>query len=75
WERGDAITTGTGTGSGPLFTNGTLVQSHEYWVTHVDRQAGTVTVRNPWGWGRGEITMSLQDYRSHFIGMTTNPAR
>jgi len=32
-------------------------------------------VRNPWGWGRGETTMTFDEYKQHFISLTSNPTR
>ena len=76
WDKGEALTTGTkDSGDGPLFKNDTLVKSHEYYVTNVDRTNKTVTVRNPWGWGNGETTMTFDEYKQHFISLTSNPTR
>lgn len=72
---GDAIVLGTPeNGRGPLFDDGTLVGWHAYFVTGVDRDAGTITVHNPWGWADGEITLTYEQYAAHFNGYNTNPA-
>ncbi|MEJ7730692.1 MAG: C2 family cysteine protease [Polyangiaceae bacterium] len=76
WDRGAAITAGTsGDKELPLFKDGTLVTKHAYYVTNVDRDNQTVTVRNPWGWGLGETTLSFEDFRNHFTGMSSVPLR
>ncbi|MEJ7733359.1 MAG: C2 family cysteine protease [Polyangiaceae bacterium] len=74
FDNGDAVTVGTGDPNGPLFDNGTLVGAHAYFVTNVDRGNNTVTLHNPWGWDRGDITITYQQYVDHFIGYATNPA-
>jgi hypothetical protein len=77
WERGDAITTGTRDGNGKkaLFANGTLVGNHEYYVTGVDRKNQTITMRNPWGWGNNEVTISYDDYKKYFTSLSSTRTR
>lgn len=74
FSDGEAISVWTGDAKGPLFDNGTLVGGHAYFVTNVDRTNNTVTLHNPWGWDRGDITISYQEYVDHFVGYATNPA-
>ena len=56
-----------------LFKNDTLATQHAYWVERVDLVAGTVTVRNPWGWDLAPITLSFEDYQKHFEVAISNP--
>lgn len=49
-----------------------LVAQHEYYVTSVDETAKMVTVRNPWGWNHGEISMSFEDFRRSFAAVSVN---
>jgi WXG100 family type VII secretion target len=60
-------------GKKALYNNGTLVSGHEYYVTGVDERAGTVTLRNPWGWGRGEVTIPYNQLDANFDAVTVNP--
>jgi WXG100 family type VII secretion target len=57
----------------PLYQDETLVANHEYYITGVDRAAQTVTVRNPWGWDRGEVTLPFEEFRGAFRGITFIP--
>ena len=50
----------------PLYQDGTLVSSHEYYVTSVDRHAETVAIRNPWGWEFDEVTVSFAEFQESF---------
>jgi hypothetical protein len=76
WERGDGMTVGTsGNKESPLFKDGTLVNDHVYFVTNVDRDKQTVSVRNPWGWNNAEVTLSFEDFKKHFTGMATVPLK
>ncbi|MEJ7733109.1 MAG: C2 family cysteine protease [Polyangiaceae bacterium] len=80
WERGEAITLLTPDMSDhskqkALYANGTLLFNHYYYVVGVDRQAGTVTVRNPWGWDKGTTVLKIEDVEKHFEHMATGPTR
>jgi hypothetical protein len=57
----------------PLFKNNRLIDHHGYYVTDVNTRNGTVTLRNPWGWGRGETVITFDEFRSHFYGLEWNP--
>jgi len=77
FEDGEAIVLSSmpkDQGTSELYTNGTLVTGHAYFVTNVDRNAGTVTIHNPWGWSGGEITVTYQQYVDNFYRYSTNPA-
>jgi hypothetical protein len=60
---------------GPLFDNDTVVREHTYYVSSVDRDKQTVTLRNPWGWTHGETTLSFADYKTHFSALITTDTR
>jgi WXG100 family type VII secretion target len=53
--------------------SGQLVGGHQYYVTNIDPVNRTVTVRNPWGWDRGEITIPADDLNSAFLSLNHNP--
>ncbi len=51
-----------------LYSDGTIVQRHAYYVQSVDESNGTVTIVNPWGLqSYPPITMSYEDFRASFI--------
>jgi WXG100 family type VII secretion target len=52
-----------------------MVPNHAYYVTNVDKAAGTVTLRNPWGWHMKEITMSLDEFGGVFKKGAMTPTR
>jgi uncharacterized protein YukE len=56
----------------PLFVDGTLVEDHEYYLTGVDAQAGTVSLRNPWGWHHGEVTLTYDEFLGAFQRVSLN---
>jgi hypothetical protein len=57
----------------PLYKNGTIVASHAYYVAGIDRDSGTVSIRNPWGWDRGEIKLTFEEFQSAFSSVAVNP--
>jgi uncharacterized protein YukE len=57
----------------PLFQDHTLCENHEYYVTGVDRANGSITVRNPWGWNEGEVTLSFAEFQGAFRRASVNP--
>jgi hypothetical protein len=57
----------------PLFQSDVLFEHHEYYVTGVDQEAGTVSIRNPWGWHQPEIDLSFEDFQSAFRRVSINP--
>jgi hypothetical protein len=76
WARGDVVTLASADdkGHGPLYQDGTLNTNHEYFVTNVDRDKGTVTLRNPFGYDETDpITLTFEQVEDHFTQMTTNP--
>jgi hypothetical protein len=52
-----------------------IVPGHAYYVTNVDRAAGTVSLRNPWGWSHREVTMSVDQFNQVFNKGAINPTR
>jgi hypothetical protein len=69
WQNGDAI--GVNTLSGDAANNNPLyhgehplVAWHDYYVTNVDPTNKTITMRNPWGWGQGETTLTWDQFQS-----------
>ena len=54
------------------YENGELVPNHAYYVTDVDPDAGTVTIRNPWGYQYDPITLSYDDFQENFDRVGTN---
>jgi hypothetical protein len=57
------------------YADGTLVSRHAYMITGVDRDAGTVTLRNPWGPDQPNITMSIADFNRNFRAVQSNPGQ
>jgi hypothetical protein len=49
------------------------VQGHAYWVSDVDAAAGTVTIRNPWGYSYDAITMTYAQFEDSFVRYDVNP--
>jgi hypothetical protein len=49
-----------------------LVYNHSYYVTNVDAAKGTVTIRNPHGWEKGEITIPYNELNKYFWSITAN---
>jgi hypothetical protein len=57
----------------PLFTSGTLHPDHEYYVVNANPQAGTVTLRNPWGWDWNETVLTFDEFQRAFQQVSVNP--
>jgi Flp pilus assembly pilin Flp len=55
-----------------LFKDSVLYAEHAYWVESVNRDAKTVTVRNPWGWNEKPITLSWDDFKKGFPTVYVN---
>ena len=76
-ERGDAVVAASlseeDAKGRPLYDSSTLYANHGYYVTEVDREAGTVTVRNPWGWNYEEITLTEEQFKDSFGWAAENP--
>jgi len=66
WDIPDASDTN------PLFQNGTLCPNHEYYITNVDRAAGVISIRNPWGWDRDEIHLAFAEFQDAFRRASVN---
>ncbi|WP_017557354.1 C2 family cysteine protease [Nocardiopsis baichengensis] len=47
----------------------TLVSAHVYFVSDVDREAGTVTVRNPWGSETEDIVLDIDQVNDNFAAL------
>jgi len=62
-------------GKKELFANKTLYTDHSYMVTGVDKNAGTVTLRNPWGTWTPDVTLSIADFNKYIHHVNTNPTR
>ncbi|MDE1976485.1 MAG: hypothetical protein KGI84_04405 [Elusimicrobia bacterium] len=60
--------------NGPLYKNGTLVPTHDYWVESVDMKTHTVTLGNPWGWS-DSVTLSARQFRDELLLVYVNPIR
>jgi Calpain family cysteine protease len=59
-----ANTIDNGKGKAP-YDNGQLVADHAYMVTGVDKQAGTVTIHNPWNKDDSGVTLSIADFNKY----------
>ncbi len=59
---------------GPLYQNGTLVPTHDYWVKSVNVKKGTVTLGNPWGWD-DFTTITMGEFRAELSILYVNPVR
>ena len=53
---------------------GDLFTDHAYYVTDVDVENETVAIRNPHGWNRGEITLTIDEFNKAFSRVDVNPA-
>lgn len=58
--------------SNPLYMNDTLVTGHAYFLTNVDSTAGTVSIRNPWGWDHPEIVLPFDQFQQAFLTISVN---
>jgi hypothetical protein len=38
----------------------------------VDRQGGTISLRDPWGWHRPEVTLSFEEFQGAFQRVSVN---
>jgi Flp pilus assembly pilin Flp len=75
YEDGNAIVTNTKRGNevsdNPLFQPDSpagepLVAWHIYYVVGMDEANQTVTLRNPYGWDRGTVTVTWEQYQESF---------
>jgi len=75
WQEGSAIvmTTYGDEQDDELFGDGTFVADHAYYVSDVDPENRTITVRNPWGWDEPTYTLSWDLVERVFTQYDTNP--
>ncbi len=74
FESGEAITfstppNGDDNEKKELIQDNTLVSGHVYFVTSVDRENGTVTVRNPWGPHTDDIVMTIDEVNDNIAAV------
>src|SRR5262245_19847340 len=69
-----ANTVDNGKGKAP-YDNNTLVADHAYMVTGVDKQAGTVTLHNPWNADDSGVTLSIADFNKYLGSVDFCPTR
>ena len=50
-----------------------VVAQHEYFISAVDPEKRTITVRNPWGWRKYERVMTYDEFRQAFEYVGINP--
>lgn len=84
WKSGDAIVANTrapdSVKTNPLFgvdspLKEPLVAWHIYYVTNVDNDKKTITLRNPWGWEHPEVTLTWEQYKAAYEVTQTNSTR
>lgn len=76
FQRGWAVTPSTPSDTDmPLIRNNTLVAGHGYFMTAVDTEKRTITVRNPWGWHTKDVTMTYEEFVLHFPDAAWNPTK
>ena len=46
------------------YRDGTLMAEHVYYVSNVDAEAGTVEIRNPFGWNHAPISMPWEAFKN-----------
>ncbi|MGH2698474.1 MAG: hypothetical protein ACRDJL_04655 [Actinomycetota bacterium] len=54
------------------YSDGVLVTGHAYYVSGIDEEAATITIRNPWGYHIDPLTLTLDEYRENFDRIGTN---
>ncbi len=52
---------------------GDLTAGHAYFISDVDAAAGTITVRNPWGWHIAPSVLTKEEFASTMRGVSVNP--
>jgi Calpain family cysteine protease len=55
-----------------LYEDSELYSSHAYYVTDVDPEAGTVTIRNPWGTSAGETVLTFEEFQDNLNAVVVN---
>ncbi|HYV47439.1 MAG TPA: C2 family cysteine protease [Myxococcaceae bacterium] len=74
---GNAVTATSlenGKGKQP-YDNGQLHSYHVYMVTGVDKQAQTVTLRNPWGTWTNDVVLPIADFNKYMSAVDFNATR
>lgn len=71
YSAGQPICVGTAEVDPRLLDQRGLIADHAYYVTSVDVDTGTITVRNPHGWEYSEISLTWEDFRSLFSLIST----
>jgi len=56
----------------PLYEDSELYASHAYYVTDVDPEAGTVTIRNPWGTNEGDTVLTFEEFQANLNAVVVN---
>ena len=56
----------------PLYEDSELYASHAYYVTDVDPEAGTVTIRNPWGTNEGDTVLTFDEFQDNLNAVVVN---
>jgi hypothetical protein len=78
WKAGDAVVASSLSkekAAGPRYDGEEpdLVAAHAYYVTDVNEKDRTVTIRNPWGWDRGEVVLSFDEFEVEMRGFIAVP--
>lgn len=55
-----------------LYEDSELYASHAYYVTDVDPEAGTVTIRNPWGTSEGDTVLTFEEFQDNLNAVVVN---
>jgi len=55
-----------------LYEDSELYASHAYYVTDVDPEAGTVTIRNPWGTSEGDTVLTFEEFQNNLNAVVVN---
>jgi hypothetical protein len=55
-----------------LYEDSELYASHAYYVTDVDPEAGTVTLRNPWGTSEGDTVLTFEEFQENLDAVVVN---
>ena len=55
-----------------LYEDSELYASHAYYVTDVDTEAGTVTIRNPWGTSEGDTVLTFEEFQTNLNAVVVN---
>lgn len=63
------------TDNNPLYRDrgGPLVPGHAHYVIDLDEANRTVTLKNPWGWGRPEAVLTWEEFQDNLQYVFINP--